>query len=68
MSLSLLESEEHRLEEINAALERIEQGTFGHCEACGIVLSTKRLNALPFARLCVDCARRQEESVPPGTL
>jgi RNA polymerase-binding transcription factor DksA len=59
-TLGLLESEEQTLEEIAAALGRIEQGTFGHCEGCRKAIPKGRLHALPYARYCVECARRSQ--------
>ena len=57
-TLGLLENEEQTLEEIAAALGRIEQGTFGHCEGCRKAIPKDRLDALPYARSCVECARK----------
>jgi RNA polymerase-binding transcription factor DksA len=57
-TLGLLENEEQTLEDIAAALGRIEQGTFGHCEGCRKEIPKDRLHALPYARYCVECARR----------
>src|SRR6266480_6471632 len=57
-TLSLIESEEGRMKEINAALDRIEHGGFGRCEECQKVIPKARLQALPFTRYCVDCARK----------
>ena len=57
LTLGLLENEEQTLEEITAALGRIEQGTFGHCEGCRTAIPKDRLHALPYARYCVECAR-----------
>lgn len=42
-------------EEINAALDKIEKGTYGICDSCGCEISKKRLTALPWATLCKDC-------------
>jgi RNA polymerase-binding transcription factor DksA len=56
-TLGLLENQEQALEEIAAALRRIEQGTFGHCEGCRKAIPKDRLHALPYVRYCVDCAR-----------
>lgn len=42
-------------EEINAALEKIENGTYGICDSCGAEITKKRLNALPWATLCKEC-------------
>jgi DnaK suppressor protein len=64
VNLSLLETEEQRLEEISAALTRIENGSYGRCEECQRPIGRERLEALPYTRLCVDCARRQEEEQP----
>jgi len=58
MSVSLLENEERALVEIAAAVARIDQGTFGQCEECHRAIGRERLRALPYARHCVDCARR----------
>jgi RNA polymerase-binding protein DksA len=43
--------------EINAALQRIEAGTYGICEVCGKPIGAERLSALPWARLCIDDSR-----------
>ena len=58
VTLGLLENEEQVLEEVNDALARIEQGTFGRCENCGQEISRERLKALPYARYCIRCARK----------
>ena len=68
VSLSLLENENQQLEEIGAALERIDQGTFGKCEECGGKISVERLRAIPYARLCIECARGAEQAGLPGNL
>lgn len=60
-TLNLLQNEEKGLAEIAAALERVEQGTFGRCEDCGGEIPPARLKALPYARYCVECARKQEQ-------
>jgi RNA polymerase-binding protein DksA len=60
MTLTLLESEEQLFEEINTALARIDDGTFGTCEVCHRPIAKKRLEALPFARTCIRCARASE--------
>ena len=63
VSLGLLENEEKLLEEIDSALARIEQGTFGRCEECGREISRVRLEALPYTRYCVQCARKFEREL-----
>ena len=49
------------LKEVQAALRKIEDGSFGSCEHCGEAISDKRLEALPFARYCITCQRAAEE-------
>jgi DnaK suppressor protein len=57
---TLEENSEHVLEEIKAALKRIEEGTYGTCTNCGNQIAAARLEALPWATLCIDCARDRE--------
>jgi len=52
---------EHRLaEKIRHALARIEAGTYGLCESCGLVISEARLKAKPSVSLCVPCQARHD--------
>jgi RNA polymerase-binding protein DksA len=57
---TLEENSEHVLAEIEAALERIEAGTYGTCRTCGQPISEERLEAIPYATQCIDCKRREE--------
>lgn len=50
---------EHHLAEIDAAIERLEAGTYGGCEDCGRPIGAERLEARPAATRCVVCASRQ---------
>jgi len=59
-TLSLMESEEGTLGLIETALERVEDGTYGQCEECGARIPKKRLNAIPYATMCVKCASEFE--------
>lgn len=61
LMLMLIENEEEIIAEVNGALERIEKGTFGLCEVCGQKIARERLQALPYARHCVRCARKLQE-------
>jgi DnaK suppressor protein len=56
------------LRDVVAALQKIDDGSFGNCERCGEVIGDKRLEALPFARYCIDCQRlsEQEERTAAG--
>lgn len=62
-TLSLMESEGAALEQIEAALERIEDGTYGECEECGGRIPKKRLDAIPYASMCVKCAAAVEQGL-----
>ncbi len=61
-TISLMQTEEGTLSAIEAALERVEDGTYGQCEECGVSIPKTRLNAIPYAPLCVKCASAQERS------
>lgn len=52
----LLESAHDHLDEIHAAMARLEAGTYGICERCGRPIAEARLEARPVARLCIQCA------------
>jgi DnaK suppressor protein len=60
LTLNLLGSEKEVLDQINAALERIDEGSFGRCERCEKKIPEARLEALPYAALCVQCASQEE--------
>jgi RNA polymerase-binding protein DksA len=57
---SLEENEARVLAAIDAALARIDDGTYGTCERCGNEIEPDRLEALPWATLCIDDKRRDE--------
>jgi RNA polymerase-binding protein DksA len=57
---TLGENSEQVLSEINIALERIEKGTYGTCIVCGRAIGEERLEAYPWASLCIDDARKAE--------
>ena len=59
LDYTLEESGEHVLAEIDAALRRIEEGTYGRCENCGREIGEERLEAIPYTRLCIDCSRKR---------
>ena len=65
-ALGLMDSERRLLKEIDDALERIEQGTYGVCEATGKPIRKARLEAQPWARYCVEYARMMEKGLIPG--
>ena len=55
--ISLLEQFETRFDQVNEALERIEEGMYGVCANCGKPIMAERLEALPYAEFCIDCQR-----------
>jgi DnaK suppressor protein len=56
----LEENADHLLDEIEQALGRIADGTYGTCVACGRQIDEERLEAVPWATLCIDDKRAQE--------
>jgi RNA polymerase-binding transcription factor DksA len=61
-TLGLIQNEEQALDEIAGALDRLDQNTFGHCEECHKEIPKSRLQALPYTRYCVECARKLEQN------
>ena len=59
-TLGLIENEQGTLELVNEALDRMAQGKFGQCVECGELISKPRLQAIPYARHCIRCARKLE--------
>jgi RNA polymerase-binding transcription factor DksA len=61
VDLALMETEEHLLAECNAALDRINAGTYGLCQRCFKEVPAARLDAFPSARYCLSCSREMEK-------
>jgi RNA polymerase-binding transcription factor DksA len=59
-TLEMIENEQGTLGEVYEALRRIEVGTFGRCEECSEPIARPRLQALPYTRHCIQCARALE--------
>ena len=57
----LEEDAERIIAEIDAALGRIDAGTYGICDACGRQIGEERLAAVPYTTLCIDDARKLEQ-------
>jgi len=64
-ALDLMDGERKLLREIDDALERLQQGTYGTCEATGEPIAKARLEATPWARYCVEYARKLEKGLIP---
>ncbi|MCX5901501.1 MAG: TraR/DksA family transcriptional regulator [Proteobacteria bacterium] len=61
MVYTLGERERAKLNAINSALEKIEDGTYGECEECGEEINKKRLKIIPFAKFCINCQSDHEK-------
>lgn len=61
LSVSIAKRYSNMLRQIDRALERVEEGTYGRCEECGEEVDRRRLEILPFASHCIQCQRRMEE-------
>lgn len=63
--LSILESVQAALEDVDAAMHRLEQGTYGSCEVCHKPIGDERLDAVPAARFCVEHQAEMERTPSP---
>lgn len=61
MALKKLQMKE--VEDIKRAEKKIEEGTYGICEKCGKEIDRKRLELIPHARYCIDCAREEDREI-----
>ena len=60
---ALSDTERRLMIEIDDALKRFEDGGFGDCSNCGAAIGLRRLEAVPWARYCIDCAERDERGL-----
>lgn len=60
--IALNERSEFRLEDIDLALQRMDAGTYGHCDVCGKAIPIERLEALPMTVTCIDHAKERDKS------
>jgi DnaK suppressor protein len=65
MALARRERVVARIEALQEALTKVDEGSYGRCERCGAQIDPERLEILPTTVLCVDCARSVETSVTP---
>jgi RNA polymerase-binding transcription factor DksA len=65
LTLNLLGSEKDALDQVEAAIGRIDDGSYGWCETCGARIPKSRLDAIPYAARCVRCASQEEEGHGP---
>lgn len=60
-SLGLASNERRLIYDLDDALKKIEEGTFGICEDCETSITKTRLKAIPYAKLCVKCQEKREK-------
>lgn len=60
ISFILSNRERVKIKQIDDALARLDDGSYGVCESCGLEIAEERLQAMPFTRLCRDCQQDQE--------
>lgn len=60
LDMILTDREKRKLLQIDDALDRIDDGTYGQCEECGVKIPRARLKVLPFAKFCVECQEKNE--------
>lgn len=66
LNSQLAEVESRELASIEVALKRMEEGTYGKCQACDSNIPLARLQALPYATNCIDCQREAEKKKEMG--
>ncbi len=61
LSLNIAGEEQEIVYDIDEALKRMQEGKFGHCLSCGKKIPQKRLNAVPYAKYCIQCKSKEEK-------
>jgi RNA polymerase-binding transcription factor DksA len=64
VEVDILKNEQDILREVDSALGRVEEGTYGACQQCSLPIDDRRLDAIPFTPYCVHCAAKLESPVP----
>lgn len=67
VELALMQMKAETLDKIDEAIQRLEDGTYGTCAECGGEIAEARLQAVPFASLCLACQEREETRVESKT-
>jgi len=62
VELTIASAGSQTMKDIEEALGKIEDGTYGKCQVCGGQIGEKRLEAVPYARLCINCKSEQEKN------
>ena len=63
LMFSLSDGERQLVLQIDAALRRMDEGTYGRCANCGRQIALQRLQAVPWARFCIDCQELAEKGL-----
>ncbi|MDQ2696026.1 MAG: TraR/DksA family transcriptional regulator, partial [Pseudomonadota bacterium] len=66
VNLEMIRKHKDELRDVEAAMQRLETGTYGQCSDCGSDIDYPRLQAAPAARRCIDCQRRFEQNYQGG--
>lgn len=61
LSMNIVSSEQELLYQIDDALKRLDDGTFGVCQQCSQPITMSRLKAVPYASMCIACQRTKEQ-------
>jgi len=61
LSMNIVSSEQELLYQIDDALKRLDDGSFGVCQQCNQPVSMSRLKAVPYASMCISCQRAKEQ-------
>ena len=61
LSMNIVSSEQEILYQIDDALKRLDDGSFGVCQQCSQPIAMSRLKAVPYASLCIECQRSKEQ-------
>ncbi|OGX40333.1 MAG: hypothetical protein A3C53_03125 [Omnitrophica WOR_2 bacterium RIFCSPHIGHO2_02_FULL_68_15] len=61
LSMNIVTSEQELLYQIDDALKRLDDGTFGLCQQCSQAITMSRLKAVPYASMCIACQRAKEQ-------
>ncbi len=65
LSVSIASSEQEVLYQIDEALKRIDDGTYGVCQQCSKPITMSRLKAVPYTSMCIGCQRAKEQKAKP---
>lgn len=61
LNLERMDAVTREIREIDAALERVHDGSYGVCESCAEAIAMERMEAIPYARLCFSCKKEEEK-------